>query len=272
MDYSERIFREEVAGLPDGIYEFIDYIDQDEGRPDHPPVKVHLKMRIEGDQVTLDFRDSDPTRRALGLSYPALLSASFDGTLHIFPHSPSEPRGHPGGQLRDHPGHRRPHPATHPERGYCAGAYEKVDASVMACWAQAFAAVDRAAVYAGTVNLQNCCVGGIHPETKLPYVSYIWIEGGQGARADSDGASGLMMLFVSSAGNQPIEIHERWYPMYYTNCEYVPDSCGDGKYRGGFGVMRNWGVMVSLLLNVHGDRTKHGPYSSRAAPTAARTS
>jgi N-methylhydantoinase B len=95
----------------------------------------------------------------------------------------------------------------------------------------------------------------------LPYVSYIWIEGGQGATADSDGASGLMMLFVSSAGNQPIEIHERWYPWLYTNCEYVVDSCGDGRYRGGFGAMRNWRVNGASILNVHGDRTKHGTYS-----------
>lgn len=262
MDYSERIFREEVASLPDGVYEFVDYIDQDEGRPDHPPVKVHLKMRIDGDQVTLDFRDSDVIAGPSGVSYPALLSAAFDGTLHVFPHlAPLNNGIIRAVKFETTPGTvvdiKRPTPSA----AYCAGAYEKVDASVMACWAQAFASVDRKRIYAGTVNLQNCCVGGVHPETNLPYVSYIWIEGGQGATADSDGASGLMMLFVSSAGNQPIEIHERWYPWLYTNCEYVLDSCGDGQYRGGFGAMRNWRVNGESLLNVHGDRTKHGTYS-----------
>jgi N-methylhydantoinase B len=262
MDRSERIFREEVAALPDGSFEFVEYIDHDEGKEGGPPVKVHLEMRIQGDRVTLDFTGSEAMIGPSGVSYPALLSASFDGTLHCFPHL--APLNHGiirAIEFKTTPGTvvdvRRPTPCA----AYCAGAYEKVDACVMACWAQAFATSDPNRVYAGTVNLQNCTLGGTHPTTNLPYVSYIWIEGGQGARADSDGASGLMMLFVSSAGNQPIEIHERWYPWLYTNCELVTDSCGDGRYRGGFGAMRNWLVQGESTLNVHGDRTDHGPYS-----------
>ena len=262
MDHAERIFREEVAELQDGSYEFVEYIDHDEGKEGEPPVKVHLEMRIEGDQVTLDFSQSEAMIGPSGVSYPALLSSSFDGTLHCFPHL--APLNH--GIIRainfeTTPGTvvdvRRPTPCA----AYCAGAYEKVDACVMACWAQAFASSDPDRIYAGTVNLQNCTLGGTHPETGLPYISYIWIEGGQGARADGDGASGLMMLFVSSAGNQPIEIHERWYPWLYTHCELVKDSCGDGRYRGGFGAQRNWSILGDSMLNVHGDRTDRGPYS-----------
>ncbi len=262
MDHSERIFREEVAELPDGNYEFLEIIDHDEGVEGEPPVEVHLEMRIKGDQVTLDFSRSEVMVGPSGVSYPALLSASFDGTLHVFSHL--APLNH--GIIRSidfvtTPGTvvdvRRPTPLA----AYCAGAYEKVDACVMVCWAQAFARSDPERVYAGTVNLQNCTIGGTHPVTGLPYVSYIWIEGGQGARPDSDGATGLMMLFVSSAGNQPIEIHERWYPWLYTNCEIVQDSCGDGRFRGGFGAMRNWTVLGEAVLNVHGDRTDTGPYS-----------
>lgn len=262
MDHAERIFRDEVAALPDGSYEFAEYIDHDEGVEGEPPVKVHLEMRIKGDQVTLDFSQSEVMVGPSGVSYPALLSSSFDGTLHCFPHL--APLNH--GIIRaiefeTTPGTvvdvQRPTPCA----AYCAGAYEKVDACVMACWAQAFATSDPNRIYAGTVNLQNCTLGGTHPDTGLPYVSYIWIEGGQGARADGDGASGLMMLFVSSAGNQPIEIHERWYPWLYTHCELVEDSCGDGRFRGGFGAMRNWQVEGDSMLNVHGDRTDHGTYS-----------
>jgi hypothetical protein len=61
-------------------------IDHDEGVEGEPPVKVHLEMRIEGDQVTLDFSQSEVMVGPSGVSYPALLSSSFDGTLHCFPH------------------------------------------------------------------------------------------------------------------------------------------------------------------------------------------
>ncbi len=52
---------------------------------------------------------------------------------------------------------------------------------MMGAWALAWARTDPARAHAGTVNLQNCMTGGIHPRTGQPFVSYLWLEGGQGA-------------------------------------------------------------------------------------------
>jgi N-methylhydantoinase B len=262
MDYSERMFRQEVATLPDGTYEFEDYIDHDEGQEGHPAVRVVLKMTIDGDNVTYDFTETEKIVGPAGLPFPGFQSASYDGTLHIFAHL--APLNH--GIIRAIELKTTPGTAVHvvrpiPTAGYCAGAYEKVDACVMACWAQAFEARDLDRVYAGTVNLQNICLGGTHPETGVDYVSYTWVEGGQGALVGADGPTGLMYLFISGAGNQPIEIHERFYPWLYTACEVRQDTAGDGKFRGGNGVFRNWKVLGDCLLTVHGDRSEHGPYS-----------
>jgi len=262
MDYSERVFKKEVSELPDGVYEFEDFIDHDEGQPGHPRVRVALKMTIDGNKVTYDFTETDPIVGPAGLPLPGLQSASYDGTLHIFAHL--APLNH--GIIRSIALKTTPGTATHvvrpiPTAGYCAGAYEKVDACVMACWAQAFAASDKNRIYAGTVNLQNICLGGTHPDTGVDYVSYTWVEGGQGALVGADGPTGLMYLFISGAGNQPVEIHERFYPWRYTHCEVRQDTAGDGKFRGGFGIFRNWEVLGSSVLTVHGDRTEVGPYS-----------
>jgi N-methylhydantoinase B len=262
MDYSERIFKQEVSELPDGTYEFEDYIDHDEGQPGHPRVKVALKMTIAGDRVTYDFTGSEPIVGPAGLPFPGLQSASYDGTLHIFAHL--APLNH--GIIRSIKLETTPGTAAHvvrpiPTAGYCAGAYEKVDACVMACWAQAFASSDKNRIYAGTVNLQNICLGGAHPETGVDYVSYTWVEGGQGALVGADGPTGLMYLFISGAGNQPIEVHERFYPWLYTACEVRTDSGGDGMFRGGCGLFRNWQVLGRCVLTVHGDRSEVGPYS-----------
>jgi N-methylhydantoinase B len=114
-------------------------------------------------------------------------------------------------------------------------------------------------VHAATVNLQNFCTGGIHPKTGLPFVSYLWLEGGQGARAYADGNSFYMMIFIGGASNQPNEVLERWYPMYYTSTEAEVDSCGDGEFRGGFGLSRNFDVWGDTQLVVLGDRERVGP-------------
>lgn len=262
MDHSERRFREWVSRLPDGTYEFEDWGDRDLGKEDEPPIRVHCEMTIEGDQVTMDWTGCDPAPIASwGFARPALQSASYDGTMHCFPEL--APLNH--GVVRainliSKPGTcvdvQEPTPVT----GYCSGAYEKVDAVTMACWGQALQKVDPRRVHAATVNLQNFCTGGTHPKTGAKFVSYMWLEGGQGARAYADGNSFYMMIFIGGASNQPNETLERWYPMVYTSTEAVVDSCGDGEYRGGFGIWRSFRATGDTELVVLGDRERVGPF------------
>ena len=261
MDHSERLFRDWVSRLPDGSYEFEDFGDRDIGQEDEPPIRVHCRLTIAGNQVTIDWSDCGPAPVASwGFARPALLSATFDGTMHCFP--ALAPLNH--GVVRSINVVSRkgscvdveePTPVT----GYCSGAYEKVDFVTMACWGQALQRVDPRRVHAATVNLQNFCTGGIHPRTGAPFVSYLWLEGGQGARTYADGNSFYMMIFIGGASNQPIETLERWYPMHFLDCEGVVDSCGDGQYRGGFGLSRSFRAWGDTELVVLGDRERFGP-------------
>jgi N-methylhydantoinase B len=130
----------------------------------------------------------------------------------------------------------------------------------MACWAQALQHVDPRRVHAATVNLQNVVTGGIHPRTGNAFVSYLWLEGGQGARTYADGNDYYMMIFIGGASNQPCETLERWYPMYYTEVLAVPDSCGDGKFRGGVGLSRSFEVWGTTEITIHGDREVVTPF------------
>jgi N-methylhydantoinase B len=130
----------------------------------------------------------------------------------------------------------------------------------MACWANAFSTVNPHRMYAAGINLANLCIGGIHPKTGKQFVNYLWNEGGQGARSYKDGNPFQMMIFIGGATNQPIEILERLYPLLYTNCVGVVDSCGDGKFRGGVGIDRSFKVLGALTLTMHGDRAEVTPF------------
>lgn len=262
MDYSERLFRAEVSELPDGTYRFTDFCDHDIGRTGHPRVKFVCRLVIEGDRVTVDWTESDDAPIGpSGLTLPALSSATYDGTLHCFPHL--VPLNH--GIIRALEIKTRPGSATHvlyptPMAGYCASGYEKCDTSMMGAWGQVYAAAGRPEmIFGGTVNLQNCCIGGLHPATGQRYVSYTWSEGGQGARSYGDGPSFAMFLYGAGAQNQPIEVHERWYPFLYEKFEVEPDSSGDGLYRGGYGSHRRWRMTGDAALSVHGDRAEVTP-------------
>jgi N-methylhydantoinase B len=181
--------------------------------------------------------------------------------LHCFPHL--VPLNH--GIIRALEIETRPGSATHvlhptPVAGYCASGYEKCDTSMMGAWGQVFAAAGQPEmVFGGTVNLQNCCIGGVHPKTNQRYVSYTWSEGGQGARSYGDGPSFAMFLYGAGAQNQPVEVHERWYPFLYEKFEVAVDSSGDGRYRGGYGSHRRWRMFGDAVNSIHGDREEVTP-------------
>jgi N-methylhydantoinase B len=47
--------------------------------------------------------------------------------------------------------------------------------------------------------------------------------------------------------------------MHFLDCEGVVDSCGDGQYRGGFGLSRSFRAWGDTELVVLGDRERFGP-------------
>jgi N-methylhydantoinase B len=262
IERSRQLFRYEIAKLPDGEYAFTDYGDMDFMHPDKPMIKVHGVLTIEGDRASIDFSESDPQPIGVfGFSRPALLAAVYDGTLHCFPEL--KPQNHgiiSAMEVIATPGScvdvLRPTPVT----GYAAGAYEKVCAITMACWAQAFATVDPKRQHAATVNLANLVVSGRHPESGDDSVCYLWNEGGQGSRSYKDGNHFQLMIFGAGATNQPVEVLERILPIRYTKCEAVPDSCGHGRFRGGCAMDRSFEAVEDVIVTMHGDRAVVTPF------------
>jgi N-methylhydantoinase B len=62
LDYGERRARALISDLPDGDYEFVDYLEAD-----MTPVgliRIKLTLRIKGDEITFDFTGTDPQVQA----------------------------------------------------------------------------------------------------------------------------------------------------------------------------------------------------------------
>jgi len=73
LDYSERAMRELIAAIPDGSYDFTDYLDDDGyGRRD---LAIRLTLTIKGDAAALDFRASDD--QAAGAQFGARVTLLF---------------------------------------------------------------------------------------------------------------------------------------------------------------------------------------------------
>ena len=99
-------------------------------------------------------------------------------------------------------------------------------------------------------NMTNMVVGGYDPRSgyERDFVMYIWKEGGYGARPGKKDNHTAISLYASGTRNEPVEVQERVYPILTHRYEFITDSAGAGRHRGGMGVTRDFEL-------THGDAT-----------------
>jgi N-methylhydantoinase B len=85
-------------------------------------------------------------------------------------------------------------------------------------------------------TMSNVIAGGTAPDG-TPWAFYETNGGGMGARPNADGIDGIHTHMTNTL-NTPIEAMERYFPIRMTRYEFVPDTAGDGTFRGGCGLVR----------------------------------
>ena len=59
LAYSERAARQTIRSIPDGVYRYTDFLDDDGVHPDRP-VPIRVAVEVRDDEVTFDFAGSSP--------------------------------------------------------------------------------------------------------------------------------------------------------------------------------------------------------------------
>jgi len=85
-------------------------------------------------------------------------------------------------------------------------------------------------------------LSGTDPRTGAYFVNYETLAGGMGARATHDGPDGVR-VHASGSSNLPVEALEHAYPFRVERYSLWDGSAGEGKFRGGMGVMRDYRVL-----------------------------
>jgi N-methylhydantoinase B len=123
------------------------------------------------------------------------------------------------------------------------------------------------AAASGTMN--NLTIGGTDPRTGEPFAYYETIAGGMGARPEKPGVSGVHTHMTNSL-NTPAETLEYAYPMRVRRYSLRPGSGGNGKYKGGDGIVREIEVLADADVTLLADRRQTRPYGlSGGEPGAA---
>jgi N-methylhydantoinase B len=113
------------------------------------------------------------------------------------------------------------------------------------------------AAASGTMN--NLTIGGIDPRTQEPFAYYETIAGGMGGRSGKDGVSGVHTHMTNSL-NTPAEALEYAYPLRVRRYALRSNSGGQGKYRGGDGIVREIEVLADSEVTLLTDRRSRGPW------------
>ncbi|MFT5451447.1 MAG: 5-oxoprolinase (ATP-hydrolyzing) [Enterobacterales bacterium] len=108
-------------------------------------------------------------------------------------------------------------------------------------------------VIAGSQGTMNNLTFG---DNKIQY--YETIAGGAGATEDSSGASGVQTHMTNSRITDP-EILERRFPVLLTHYGYRPGSGGNGKCRGGDGLIRDIQFLKPMTVNILSGNRLHSP-------------
>ena len=113
------------------------------------------------------------------------------------------------------------------------------------------------AAASGTMN--NLTIGGMDPRTGEPFAYYETIAGGMGARPTKPGISGVHTHMTNSL-NTPAEALEYSYPLRVRQYSLRPGSGGEGKHRGGDGIVREIEVLTDAEVTLLADRRLRGPW------------
>ncbi len=256
VDYAERMTRRLLAGLPDGVFRFRDWLDDDGVDPQ--PAEIAVSITIAGDEATVDFTGTSPQRRG---SVNAVYAITLSATLYAF-------RCLLGDDVPTNSGCLRPirviAPAgtlvnARPPAPVAGGNVEtsqRITDVLLGALAQA--APERVpAASQGTMN--NLTIGGWDPARGQPFTYYETIAGGMGARPGKDGADAIHTHMTNTL-NTPVEALEYAYPLRVVRYEVRRGSGGAGRWRGGDGVRRDIELLADAQVTLLTERRAFAPY------------
>ena len=236
---SEEQSRKVVRSLPDGTYEAEDIVDGD-GVYDGP-IAIRVAVRIAGDEMEVDFTGcppacAGPINCAKGALHSAVKTV-FKAL--VSPHEPSNEGWFRPLKIKVPDGTLFSAQRPSPTGWYYEGS---VHASELV-W-KALAPIMPDSFSAGSYT--SLCVTYISGKTANGDL-YVHIEpehGGWGACRDRDGASALIALTDGDTYNYSIELIEAKFPLLVRRYSFNTEGgAGAGRYRGGYGLVREYEVL-----------------------------
>jgi N-methylhydantoinase B len=261
LDSVERAVRLELTDLDDGEAEAEGFLDDD--GIGGPPTRIHARLAKHGDKLVVDLSGSAAqvrgamnvpwasTRASVVYAIRAMTDptmATNDGILRaveiICPRGTVLNPEPPG--------------AVSVRHNTCQRLADTLIRAAAQIWP------DRA-VASSTVAFFGMNLESVSPRTGAPSVMAEVAGGGTGAHRGGDGLDGVD-TYMANVGLMPVEVAESSYCVRILRTELIGGSQGDGEYRGGLGLRRDYLVLGrESMVTLYSEQT-----DPRFAPCGAR--
>ncbi|MGY4800995.1 hydantoinase B/oxoprolinase family protein [Teichococcus aerofrigidensis] len=255
LDGSERAMRAMIGRIPDGRYEFEDFLDDDGIDPE--PIRIHAAVEVKGEEMVIDL--SGCGRQAVGPVNATLASSGSAVSYAVMAIADQE--------IPPTAGCYRPVTVIAPE-GSIVNARHPAPVANRVAVSHRLATTLLGALHQAVPDRVPAAYYGVSYVCSFQTIGadgergvLVEIEvGGSGAHADTDGLSGYTYGMHNNS-NIPVEMIESELPLTLTGYGLLPDSGGAGRQRGGLGLFREWRIdSVEAIFTANLERFRFRPY------------
>ncbi|AOG08062.1 hydantoinase B/oxoprolinase family protein [Bosea sp. RAC05] len=254
-DYAERLIRAEISALPDGTYEFEDFLD---GLGENPePIRFKCALIIAGDHITVDWEGTSPQVKAAingpiptthAMAYLAVRCAigvaipNCEGYMRAI--TVKAPKGS----------------IVNPNEPAACGARGVICFRMYDAMLGAFSQILPNRIPAANEGGSSAPHIAGRTRDNRPFLISGGLMGCWGGSAVRDGQEGISNP-AANLGNAPIELVESRLPVEITCYSFVQNSGGPGRHRGGVALMRGYRLLEEEAeLVMRSDRRAVLPY------------
>lgn len=253
-DYAGRLAAEALADIPDGRWSFTDYMDSDGAGATDLPIKATLT--ISQGRWHLDFSGTAAQVEGnINCPFSVTAAAVYYVIRCLLP-----------GHVPDCAGAFSMLSLTAPEgtlvnasgpAAVAAGNVETSSRVVDVCLGLIASVLPERVPAASQGTMNNVAMGGAGASGRWDY--YETIGGGGGAHPEGAGFSGRHSHMTNTL-NTPIESLELHYPLRLWRYSLRRGSGGEGRFRGGEGVIRDYEFLAPAEVTLLTERRRRGPW------------
>jgi N-methylhydantoinase B len=259
LDHGEQSMRAAIAEIPDGDYSFTDFLD-DDGFERDKPIRYKCAVSIRGERAEIDFSG---TERQCEGNISGVWSINASGAMIAFkmvvdPFTPLNAGAlrpvdllFPAGSMVN----------CLPPTSHVASNVVSSERAASVVYGALSQAVPERAFAENLSSTGIICWGGEdtrHGDAQ-PFVNMQLSFGSWGGTATADGLPYCLSV-VGNCSEIAVEILELEYPFVCLDKEFIIDTAGPGRFRGGPGITYTNRCFVPAEISLSCDRMRYGPW------------